>query len=246
MGLGDSSDSLSYPTASQMTSAINSGISTANSTGSAVAGGVAAGLSVAAASTAAVCPPCSAAFALGSALTGIITKMAQGCGPTCVDASNYVNEVEPYFLQNVQNYASTPIRTKSFQALHLSNFDNAYNALVQKCQQIGGAGGTNCIKDRQSGACKWKASPWVWNSDGTLTLAGPAGSGSQCWNWVYGYRDAIAQDPYAVADDYSTGSAGSAAGSSAISALTSSSSAVGGVPLVYLLLGGLALWAVMK
>lgn len=213
------------------TQGVNAGISTANQTGSVVAGSVAGGLALAAALDPE--PFSKAALAIGAALTGIITKMAQGCGQTCVDASNYVNEAEPYFVENVANYANGP-RTRSLQAQALANFDTAFNALVQTCQRIGGAGGMNCVKDRTAGSCKWKATPWRWNADGSYTPAGQAGSGSQCWNWVYGYRDPIAQDPF-VQPDSILGSAGSAITDTINSLLggtgvTGGSTALAGIP----------------
>lgn len=196
-GLGDSDYNFGKQFSQGATQGVNLGMQTANQTGSTTAGAIAGGLALAASLDPE--PFSKAALAIGAALTGIVTKMLQGCGQTCVDASNYVNEAEPYMVQNLQNYFSGP-RTRSLQAQALANFDNAFNAIVQKCQQIGGLGGTNCIKDRQAGACKWKATPWVINSDGTFTPAGAAGSGSTCWNWVYGYRDPIASDPYVQAD----------------------------------------------
>jgi hypothetical protein len=188
-------------------------------------------------------------LAIGAALTGVITKMLAGCGQSCIDASNYVNEAEQYFVQNVAAYTSSPVRTQSMQTQALANFDTAYAALVAKCQQIGGQGGVNCIKDRQSGACKWKASPWTWaqTSGGgyAYTPAGAAGSGSQCWNWVYGYRDPIANDPDVVPD----ASTLTSATSSVSSALSSLLGGVGGgsssaSPLILVGLGLAAIYLI--
>lgn len=196
--------------------AANYGAGVANQTGSAVAGAVAGGLSATGAilsmtpAIAAACPPCGAAVAIGAQLVGIIAKMAQGCGQSCIAASDAANQAEPLLVQNVNNYVTAPVRTRILQAQALANFDAIFGALVQKCQQIGGQGGTNCVKDRVEGACKWKASPWTWtkNADGsyTYTPAGPNGSGNQCWNWVYGYRQSIAADPGVVDDAVISGS----------------------------------------
>lgn len=228
------------------TSGTQAGISTANQTGSVAAGAVAGGLALA--SSLDPEPFSKAALAIGAALTGIVTKMIQGCGQTCIDASNYVNEAEPYFVQNVQNYMSGP-RTRSLQTQALANFDNAFGALQQRCQQIGGQGGINCIKDRTSGSCKWKAAPWSFAKDGTYTPAGTNGSGTQCWNWVYGYRDPIANDPFVQAD--APGASGSVSDvvnsiSNTISSLFGASApgSSGISPLVFIL-GGVALYLVM-
>jgi hypothetical protein len=230
----------------QSTQSVNLGIAVANQTGSSVAGAVASSLSMAAAMTP---PPFNAIFAIGAALTGVITKMLQGCGQSCVAASNAANEIEPLLQQNLAVYTSTPPgqRTTSLQQNALANFTNSYNNLVAACQQVGGQGGTNCIKDRQVGACHWKASPWKWNADGTFTPAGAAGSGSQCWNWVYGYHDAIASDPYVVPD--SPTSAITSATSSVSSALSSLLGGVGGgsssaSPLILVGLGLAAIYLI--
>ncbi len=230
-----------YPSGSQLTGAVNLGSAVANQTGSAVAGAVAAGLSTAAAVVTPACPPCGAALALGAALTGIVTKMLQGCGQTCVAASDAANQAEPLLQQNLSNYVNAPVRYASLQQNALANFNIMFQNLQAACQQVGGPGGTNCIKDRVAGACHWKATPWKWNSDGTFTPAGSAGSGSQCWNWVYGYHDPIAQDPFVVPDPVNASTGG---GDSIANALTSLfGSGGGGVssPSPLLLIAGLVL-----
>lgn len=240
--IGDSN--YAYPSGSQLTGAVNLGTAVANQTGSDVAGAVAAGLSTAAAIVTPACPPCGAALALGAALTGIVTKMLQGCGQSCIQATDAANQAEPLLQQNLTNYVTAPVRYASLQQNALANFNVMFQNLVAACQNVGGAGGAACIKDRQAGGCKWKASPWKWNADGTFTPAGAAGSGNQCWNWVYGYHDAIAQDPFVVPDP--VGSAAGDVGSSIQNALSSLfGSSGGGVaspsPLL-LIAGGLALF----
>jgi hypothetical protein len=158
------------------------------------------------------------AVAVGQLLVGIF----RGCGETCVEATDIVNQVEPVLQQNLANYLSSPIRTKSMQAAFLNNFATAWGAVVQNCNnpQLLSAG-QNCIKDRQQGACAYKTSPggWTQNSDGTCTYKynGPNGSGSTCWNWFVGYHDPIANDPCVVPDSVVTSPVTLPAGSSATS-----------------------------
>lgn len=220
--------------------ATGAGISTANQTGSAVAGGVASGLALAASFDPE--PISKAILAIGAALTGIITKMAAGCGQSCIAASDAANQAEPLLVQNVATYTSSPVRTRSMQLAALANFDNVFGALLQKCQQIGGGGGANCMKDRVAGACKWKATPWVWSKTSAggyeYTPAGAAGSGTTCWNWVYGYRDSIAADPDVVPDSISTSTANTLLGVGSTVNIAGSD-----IPTEYLLLGALALGA---
>ena len=235
-----------YPSSMQITGAVNLGEAVAAQTGSNVAGGVAAGLSTAAAIVAPVCPPCGAALALGAAIVAPITKMLKGCGQSCIQASDYANEIEPLLQQNLSNYVNAPVRYASLQANAVANFNSAFGNLLTACQNIGGQGGTQCIQDRQLGGCKWKATPWAWVPDGnggyTFKPAGQAGSGSQCWNWVYGYLQPIQQDPGVVPDPVSSSSSStttSSSGSDPVSSLLSSIGAGGNSsPLI---LVGLAL-----
>src|ERR1043166_1202361 len=105
-GLGD----VTQAQINSINSSFNLGLSTANKTGSDVAGAVAGGLSIASAAALnpamlglsfAACPPCGAALAIGAALVGVIAKMAQGCGESCIAASQAANEAEPLLVQNV-------------------------------------------------------------------------------------------------------------------------------------------------
>ena len=239
-GLGHASHGLGDPTtqlATQLSNAIITGAKTGNAAG-AVAGAAAAGLSTTssvfgylAATGSTVCPPCAPIFAIGAALVPLIANMFKGCGPSCVQTSNDANQMEQLLQQNLSTYTSLPVaqRTASVQASALANFNTSFNTLVSQCQQIGGQGGSQCVADRQAGACKWKASPWKWNADGTYTPAGQNGSGSQCWNWVYGYHDPIAQDPFVTPDPVSSDITGT------LSSLTSGTTA--GISNTYLLIG---------
>lgn len=209
-GLGAGSPTLQLgggvqTSAGGVTNAMNTGAAVANATNSPIAGVAAGGLSFAASifaltpAIAAACPPCAAIMAIGAGLVPIVAKIVQGCGQTCIAASDAANQIEPLLLQNVQTYVNSSPRYKSMQAAALANFDQTFAKLTAACQQIGGPGGKNCISDRVAGACKWKASPGSWspNSDGSHTWnpAGASGSGSSCWNWFIGYRDPIANDP---------------------------------------------------
>jgi hypothetical protein len=236
-GLGDAGSTL----ANQIAGSAMQGASTASKTGSVITGAVQGAISATGAvlsttllTGSAICPICAPFFAIGAALVPLIAKIAEGCGQSCIEASDYANQIEPLLQQNLQAYTSTPAgqRTTSMQQAAINNFNASFSQLVSECQSVGGEGGTNCIADRQAGGCKWKATPWAWNADGSFTPAGAAGSGSTCWNWVYGYHDPIANDPYVVPDP--TPSA-----SSVVSSLTSGTTA--GIPNEYLLLGALAL-----
>jgi hypothetical protein len=117
-------------------------------------------------------------LAIGAGITAITTLLASfgvgsGCGQSCIQASNDANQIEQAMKANLAAFQAGQIT----QAEALQNFDGLWQQLSQACGQIGGGAGSNCIADRQAGACKWKDS-----------------SGA-CWNWFSGYRDPIANAP---------------------------------------------------
>lgn len=177
------------------------------------------------------------------AVAVLMVKVFQGCGQTCVAASNYSNQVESQLLQpNLAAYVNSPIRTVSMQAAAINNYNTAIAALEQACGQASlGSAGTACIDERvNASSCQWKAQAggWTQNSDGTCTWTpwGASGSGSSCWNWVIGYLDPIQNDPCVQPDSVLLTSS---TGGSAVS----SSSTVAGIPTDLLIAGVLVLAA---
>lgn len=108
--------------------------------------------------------------ALGASIAGAL-HVGEGCGPTCIQATNIVNSAEPTFKMNVTAYQQGQID----QATALNNFNQMWLAIQQACGGIPGTAGQNCVGDRQEGACKWKD------------------ASGQCWNWFTGYRDPLLQ-----------------------------------------------------
>jgi hypothetical protein len=114
--------------------------------------------------------------------------VGSGCGQSCILSSQYANQAENVFRQNITTYFNLPVpRDPTAQAAALRIFDSIWTDLVAQCSVASlGTAGKTCISDRQSGACKWKAtadSPWP---------GGPAQGA--CWNWFNAYRDPIAID----------------------------------------------------
>jgi len=138
--------------------------------------------------------PIGAAVGAVLALLGIL-GVGSGCGQSCIAASNDANAIEVALKANLQAFLSGQID----QATALANFQALWLQLQQACAQIGGDAGKNCIADRQQGACHYQTSPggWQQGSDGAwqYIAAGPNGSGTTCWNWDVGYREAIASAP---------------------------------------------------
>jgi hypothetical protein len=160
----------------------------------------------------------SAAIGIGIA----VAELFKGCGQSCIDATNIVNQAEPLFQQNVAAYLAVPVgqRTKSLQAGYLNNFDTLWQGLVNACNGVGGKGGAGCISGRDRNGCDYKVSPGGWqniNGQWTLVDNGPNGSGDMCWNWFVGYRDPIAKDPTVVPDSAVLGTANTTSGSNPVS-----------------------------
>lgn len=189
--------------------------------------------------------PVGAVIAAIAGIGVLLAKTFQGCGATCVQTSQYANQVELNLLRpNLQAYLSSPVRTVSMQAAALNNYNSAIAALQAACGQAAlGPAGASCIDERiNASSCQWKASPGGWVTSGgtcSYTPWGASGSGNSCWNWVIGYHDPIANDP-CVQPDSVLLSGGSTSSSAA--------STVAGIPSSYLWIGGglLAAWLVSR
>ncbi len=145
--------------------------------------------------------PALAVPVIGAALAGVTILATaliknSGCGQTCIETSQWANQVEPVLKQNLAAYFALPVpRTQSQQNAALANFDAFWARLVEMCSNPStGNAGKRCISDRQAGACKWPAA-----SDSPY--GGP--KKGACWNWFNAYRDPIANDQV-VADSVSS------------------------------------------
>lgn len=201
--------------------------------------------------------PVGAAIAGLVAVGSLLASVFKGCGSTCTEATSIANQVEQALQQNLSTYMSAPVHYASAQAAALNNFQTAWNALTQACgnPQLLSAG-TNCISERQQGACSYKTSPggWQQNSAGAWAYVPPGAnnSGSSCWNWWIGYHDPIANDPTVVPDP-SPVSASSPIGASVGGVVNTIGSAVSslssgtlfGIPISNLLLPAAVLIAIL-
>jgi hypothetical protein len=130
--------------------------------------------------------------AIAGVAIGIEAILHSGCGQSCVETSEWANKAAALLDQNLAAYFGLPIpRTRSNQAAALQNFDAVWQKLYADCSAVPGRAGSNCIADRQAGACKWKALAPAY--------PGQPAAGS-CWNWFNSYRDPIANDPNVVSD----------------------------------------------
>ena len=140
--------------------------------------------------------PAAPFVAAGGALLELISAASalySGCGVTCVEATNIVNQVEPYLIQNNQLYFSNPNRTNCDQQAALNTFDTIWSGVVQGCSAPNlGTAGSDCINERSAEAlhCTWgKTQPNTYPP--YCSVPYPLGV---CWNWFLAYRDPIAND----------------------------------------------------
>lgn len=95
---------------------------------------------------------------IGAALAGVTVLATwliknSGCGPTCVQATDYANQSASLMQQNMAAYfALSAPRPKSAQAQALANFDALWAQLVKLCSDPNlGNAGKRCISERQPG-----------------------------------------------------------------------------------------------
>lgn len=136
-------------------------------------------------------PPANAilAAAAGIAATLGALGVGEGCGSTCVQATSIVNQAEPAFLANVQQYERGEITAEQAQ----QTWGNLWQAVETSCAAIPGAAGQDCVSDRADGACKWRQT----STSPLLGLPGEPEEG-ECWNWKSGYFDPLTHPPVNV------------------------------------------------
>ena len=175
--------------------------STAAKTGAVISGASSIGASILALS--AVTGPAAPFVAIGGALVSFATgvlHLGQGCGATCIEASNAANYVQCVLALNLNTYMTTWPRYASAQAAAKAVYSQAWTYLVETCDSIGGEGGKGCLEDRQRGGK---------------------------YDYFAFYLDPIANDPCVAPDptpvDAVTGAATTAEGavSSAVTAISS-------------------------
>lgn len=120
------------------------------------------------------------------ALAGVL-GVGNGCGQTCIQATSIVNQAEPAFKENLDEYESGQIS----QSQGISNYNAGQTAIEQACGAIPGSAGQNCVSDRFTpGGCKWNATSQPYPSSPAV---------GECWNWYSGYYLPLtqpAQNPY--------------------------------------------------
>jgi hypothetical protein len=155
------------------------GYQTAMQTGSKLSGAIAGGIAMAAPFTGPAAPFVTAA----ASLVAPLTRLINGCGDTCIQATNIVNEAEPRLRALRDEYLNAPVRTVQMQTAVLEYMDEVFTWIQDACGQVGGAAGQRCISER---LVKGGSAPWC-----------PTRTGC---DWITTLRDPVALDR-PVSDD---------------------------------------------
>lgn len=131
-------------------------------------------------------------------LVGAVAKMFQGCGPTCTQATQIVNQVEPYLQLNNQTYFTNPNRTTGDQQNAIATAQQIFAMVQQQCgsPQLGTAG-QNCISARLGNGITTQSSPncaaYTSANEYPPYCSVPYPPGV-CWTWTLAYLDPIVND----------------------------------------------------
>ena len=133
-----------------------------------------------------------AIIAAVGAIAGPIISMFNGCGQTCIQATQYANQAADALNQIKTIYFQQPApRPKSLQVAVLAQIQQIFDALHQACGNPAlGDAGRRCISER---LVEGGTAPWCPTSTGC--------------DWVTAYYRPIANDPQ-VYDDSAAAQAG--------------------------------------
>lgn len=92
----------------------------------------------------------------GVALAIEALGLGNGCGGTCVEATQIANAASQALALNLQAAqaqakANGGCLTQAEQDTAIANIQNIYQSVIQQCGQIPAPGGTQCIADRKAG-----------------------------------------------------------------------------------------------
>lgn len=84
-----------------------------------------------------------------------VLGIGNGCGGTCTEATQVVNQAQPILEQNLEAAQTTVQQngclTSAEQATCVANFNQVWSQVESQCGQIPAPGGTQCISDRKPG-----------------------------------------------------------------------------------------------
>lgn len=122
------------------------------------------------------------------AILGPIVATFNGCGQTCVQATEYANEANAALQQALQVYMSAPVHYQSAQTAVLAQMQAVFDALRQACSNPAlGSAGQRCISER---LVRGAVTPWC--------------NGQVGCDYLTAYYDKVANDPNVVPDPVSS------------------------------------------
>ena len=128
-------------------------------------------------------------LAVGNILGPIVASF-NGCGQTCVQATQYANQANTALQQALNVYMSAPIHYKSAQTATLAQMQAVFDALRQACSNPAlGSAGQRCISDR---LVEGAVTSWC--------------NGKVGCDWITAYYNPVLNDPNVVADPASVAS----------------------------------------
>jgi hypothetical protein len=91
-----------------------------------------------------------AAAVAGLVAVGLaIANEFQGCGQTCIRATDIANKLQIYWQQNLDTYMNAPVHFYSLQQAALNNFQFGVEAMTKACGDPSlGDAGVRCINER--------------------------------------------------------------------------------------------------
>lgn len=120
------------------------------------------------------------------AIAGPIISMFNGCGQTCVQATQYANQAATAVQQIHDTYMAAPVHYASAQAGTLSQLQQIFDAMKNACGNPSlGSAGQRCISER---LVRGGTAPWCTN---------PGHTGCDWYTTIW---DPIANDPNVVPD----------------------------------------------
>ena len=122
------------------------------------------------------------------AIAGPIISMFNGCGQTCVQATQYANQAAVAVQQIHDTYMAAPVHYASAQAGTLNQLQQIFDAMKNACGNPAlGSAGQRCISER---LVRGGTAPWCTN---------PGHTGCDWYTTIW---DPIANDPNVVPDPF--------------------------------------------
>lgn len=167
-------------------------LTTAQLAGSAVttAGNTVGGILTSLANAAGEIPVAGPIIAGIASILGPIIATFNGCGQTCIQATQYANQANIALQQALNAYMAQPVHYKSVQQATLAQMQAVFDALRQACSNPAlGSAGQRCISDR---LVEGAVTSWC--------------NGKVGCDWITAYYNPVLNDPNVVADPVSAAS----------------------------------------